>query len=363
MSPRKPAATSAPQLDLSGAAIRHARALQGLAPIAAPQPCEHGVIDPWMALLAALGLDPHALWPAAVALDFVGDQWTPFTAPHDELRALYGIDVQALSVWRPLAEHAIEQLVAGRPLRIDVDAFWLPEAEAYRQDHSKTTIMLDEVDLDARRIGYFHAVGYHQARGDDVTHLLGLEDDASDLEAIADWRGARVAQVGAAAVALAEAQLAPHAEIVRLDRRLARSTEELRMLALHHLGNHLAFRPATNPLRRFAERLADDLPLLRDYGTAYAGQWASVTLRRLVVACEFVTRGLAWQDAAAGSPMLAAASAFERIVRDGSALDTKLTRAVASTKAIGLAPLLEGIANAWDDGMTALEAACRSCGR
>ena len=365
MSPRKPAATPAPRLDLSGAGVRHARALQGPAPIAAPHPGEPGAIDPWMALLAALGLDPHALWPAAVALDFVGDQWTPFAAPHDELRALYGIDVCALSAWRPLAEHAIEHLGAGRPLRVDVDAFWLPDTEGttYRQDHSKTTIMLDEVDLDARRIGYFHGVGHHQARGDDVTHLLGLEDDASDLEAIADWRGARVAEVGAAAVALAEGQLAPHAEIVRLDRRLARSTEELRMLALHHLGNHLAFRPATNPVRRFAERLADDLPLLRDYGPGYAGQWASVTLRRLVAACGFAARGLAWQEAAAGSPMLAAAGAFERIARDGGALDAKLARAVASTKGIGLAPLLEGVAIAWDDGMTALEAACRSCGR
>lgn len=369
MSPRKIAAAmpaAAPRLDLSGAGVRHACAMHAPAPGLDPHALhtgESGAIDPWIELLAALGLDPHALWPAAVALDFVGDQWTPFAPPHDELRPLYGIDVHALTVWRPLAEHAIEQLSAGRPLRVDVDAFWLPDSAGHHRDHSKTTIVLNEVDLDARRIAYFHAAGYFEARGDAVTHLLGLEDDTSDLEAIADWRGSRVAEVGAAAVALAEGQLAPHAEIVRIDRRLARSTEELQMLALHHLGNHLAFRPATNPMRRFAERLADDLPLLRDYGTGYAGQWASVTLRRLVAAGEFVARGLAWQEAAPGSTLHAAAQAFERIVHDGSALDAKLQRALASTKAAGLAPLLDGIANAWDDGMAALEAACGSCGR
>ena len=365
MSPRK-TATPVPRPDLSGATLRHARAMHGPAPGADPHashPGEPGAIDPWIELLAALGLDPHALWPAAVALEFVGDQWTPFVPPHDELRALYGIDVRALTVWRPLAEHAIEQLSAGRPLRVDVDAFWLHDTAGYHRDHSKTTIVLNEVDLDARRIAYFHAAGYFEARGEAVMHLLGLEDGTSDLEAIADWRGSRVAEVGAAAVALAEGQLAPHAEIVHIDRRLARSTEELQMLAMHHLGNHLAFRPATNPVRRFSERLADDLPLLRGYGTGYAGQWASVTLRRLVAACEFAARGLAWQEASPGSTMHAAAHAFERIVRDGGALDAKLARAASSPKNADPAPLLDGMAQAWDDGMAALEAACGNCGR
>ena len=40
---------------------------------------------------------------SSLAIDFEGDQWTFFKPPHDELRELYGIDVQELNVWRPLA--------------------------------------------------------------------------------------------------------------------------------------------------------------------------------------------------------------------------------------------------------------------
>ena len=369
MSPRKRAVAappSPPRLDLSGSGLRRARALPAAAggvpsphPLHAGASMNLGLLGPWIELLASLGLDPHALWPAVVALDFLGDQWTPFAPRHDELRALYGIDVQPLTVWRPLAEHAIEQLSAGHALSIDVDAFWLPDAASHRQEHSKTTIVLTEVDLAACRITYVHGTGWFQAHGDDATQLLGLDGGTSELESIADWRGARVAEVGAAAVALAEGQLAPHAQIIRVDRRLARSTEELQMLALHHLGCHLAFRPSTNPVRRFAARLADDLPLLREYGTGYAEQWISCTVRRLAAASGFAARGLAWQEASANSPLHAAAPAFERIARDATTLDGKLARAVASTKAIGAATLLEGIAAAWDEGMAALEAAGR----
>ena len=360
--------------DLSGNGVRRARALAGPLPADPVAHALHGAdarwpggnrpVDLWIEVLAALGLDPHALWPCSVALDFEGDQWTSLQPPRDELRALYGIDVHELAVWRPLAEHVIEHLGAGRLLALEVDAFWLPDAVGaagndYRRNHVKTTIVLAEVDLDARRIACLHGGGRVEARGDDVTHLLGLEEDTSDLEAIADWRGSRVAEIGAAAVALDEGRLAPHAEFIRVGRRVERSTGELRMLALHHLETHLAFRPDTNPVRRFAARLAADLPLLRDYGPGYAAQWAAATVHPLGAAFELAARGLAWQDAAAGCPLHAAARAFDRIAQDAKTLDQKLARAVSSTKSPALSPLLDGMAQAWDDGMGALDAALR----
>ncbi|MCK9689300.1 DUF1839 family protein [Scleromatobacter humisilvae] len=352
------------KLDLSGAGVRHARALPvgepaaGAAP--APAHADVGRMAPWIQLLAALGLDPHALWPATVSLDFEGDQCTAIEPSRDELRALYGIDVQELDVWRPLAEHAIEHLAAGRALVVEADAFWLPVDAEHRRSHAKRTIVLNEVDLDARRIGYFHGAGHAEAHGDDVTHLLGLEDDTSDLEAIADWRGARVAQVGATVAALDEGRLPPRAQFVRADRRVARSTAELRMLALHHLGNHLAFRPATNPLRRFAARIADDLPLLREYGTAYHEDWASCTVRRFAGAFDLAARGLAWQDESGDSRLREAAHAFEQLARDAATLDQRLGRAAASAKNADTKKLLETMALAWDGAMAALDAAWRS---
>jgi len=329
-------------MDLSGADVRRARALAGPEAGAYVPHALHGAdavwlekncyIDLWIEVLASQGLDPHALWPCTVALAFEGDQWTFFKPPHDELRALYGVDVQELTVWRPLAEHVVEHLHAGRPLSVEADAFWLPDTAGtdYRQQHSKTTIVLNEVDLDARRVAYFHNAGYFEALGDDAAHLLGLE---------------------------APPALPLYAEFIRTSRRVARSTEELQMLALHHLGQHLSFRPETNPVRGFATRLADDLPLLRGYGLGYYHQWAFGTVRQLGAAFELAARGLAWQGAPATSPLQDAERAFDRLARDAKTLILKLARTVSSGKPADLAPLLDGMAQAWDDGMTALDAA------
>src|SRR3954462_9463178 len=54
--------------------------------------------DLWIAFLHTLGLEPLALMPFTVAVDFEGDQWTFFKPSLDELRSLYGVDVQELTV-------------------------------------------------------------------------------------------------------------------------------------------------------------------------------------------------------------------------------------------------------------------------
>jgi hypothetical protein len=362
----------AARLTLDGAGVRRACALPGLRADAHAPHALHGpdavwlekncYVDLWIELLSALELDPHALWPCVVALDFEGDQWTFFKPPHGELRALYGIDVQELTVWRPLAEHAIEHLGAGRPLSVEVDAFWLPDTAGtdYRQQHTKTTIVLNEVDLDEPRVAYFHNAGYFEASGDDCRRLLDLPDALSDLEAIADWRGTRVAELGAAAVALEEGRLPLFAEFIRTDRLIARSTSELRLLAHRHLADHLAFRPRDNPVRRFAARLDADLPLLRERGLPYYHRWAFGTVRQLGAAFDFAARGLAWHalpDAAADAPLRHAGTAFDGLARDAKTLILKLARAVSSPRATELSPLLDGMARAWDEGMAALEEA------
>ena len=368
----RPGAEAAGRMTLDGAGVRHACALPGLAAVGWTPHALHGpdatwlekncYVDLWIELLSALELDPHALWPCAAAIDFEGDQWTFFKPPHAELRALYGIDVQELTVWRPLAEHAIEHLAAGRLLSVEVDAFWLPDTAGtdYHRQHAKTTIVLNEVDLAARRIGYFHNAGYFEASGDDCRHLLGLPDALSDLEAIADWRGTRVARIGAATVALEEGRLPLFAEFIRTDRLIARSTSELRLLAQRHLADHLAFRPRDNPVRRFARRLVDDLPLLRDHGLDYYHRWAFGTVRQLGAAFDFAARGLAWQalpGSEGDAPLQRAGQAFDALGRDAKSLILKLARAVSSPRATDVGALLEAMAAAWDEGMAALDEA------
>ena len=124
-------------------------------------------VDIWIELLHALGLDPMAMLAFTVAIDFEGDQWTFFKPPHEDLRHLYGIDVQELYVWRPLLDHALEHLAAGKFISTEADAFWLPDTAGtdYRRQHTKTTIMLGAVDADAKRLSYFHNAGILHARG------------------------------------------------------------------------------------------------------------------------------------------------------------------------------------------------------
>src|ERR1700733_9920799 len=55
-------------------------------------------VDVWIELLHVLGLEPLAMAPFAVAVDFEGDQWTFYKPSHEELRELYGVDVQELTV-------------------------------------------------------------------------------------------------------------------------------------------------------------------------------------------------------------------------------------------------------------------------
>ena len=107
--------------------------------------------DVWIELIHALGCDPIAIVPAVCALDFEGDQWTFYKPPHDELRELYGIEVTELNAWRPMLEHALEHLPAGKFISVEADAFWLPDVSGtdYRTNHVKSTIVLVDVDTDA----------------------------------------------------------------------------------------------------------------------------------------------------------------------------------------------------------------------
>lgn len=77
--------------------------------------------------------------PFTLAVDFEGDQWTFFKPSLEELRDLYGIDVQELTIWRPLIEHAVEQLSAGKFISTEADAFWLPDTAGtdYRIERSQ----------------------------------------------------------------------------------------------------------------------------------------------------------------------------------------------------------------------------------
>ncbi|HEV7554538.1 MAG TPA: DUF1839 family protein, partial [Kofleriaceae bacterium] len=106
-------------------------------------------VDIWIEVIHAIGCDPIAMLPFVTAIDFEGDQWTFYKPPHEQLRALYGLDVQELNCWRPLIEHAEEHLAAGKLISTEADAWWLPDTSGtdYRRQHTKSTIVLNDLDV------------------------------------------------------------------------------------------------------------------------------------------------------------------------------------------------------------------------
>jgi hypothetical protein len=295
-------------------------------------------VDLWIETLHALGHDPVAMMPTAFAVDFEGDQWTFFKPSLEDIRHLYGVDVQELTVWRPLIEHVLEHVGAGKLVSTEADAFWLPDTAGtdYRRKHSKTTIVIASIDTDARELRYFHNAGFFALRGEDFDKLFML-----DAAPPADF-------------------LPLYAEVVRFDRQRVRPVAELAALSFELVRRTIGRVPATNPIVRFRERLEQDLPLLQQRGLDYYHAWAFGTVRQLGVAFELAAANLDWlakTGADVGAEILGAASApFRRIAEANKTLILKAARSVNSRKALDTTALFAEQERAWEEGMAALQA-------
>jgi hypothetical protein len=289
-------------------------------------------IDLWIEVLHACGLEPRAMLPFTLAIDFEGDQWTFFKPPHGELRDLYGIDVQELTVWRPLIEHAQEHLAAGKLISTEADAFWLPDTSGtdYHRQHTKTTIVLNDLDIQNQRLGYFHNAGYYVLEGEDFVETFRLD------------------------AAVDPAYMPLFAELVRLDHLIQRAPSELARISSALLRRHWSFRPATNPIVRFRERFERDLPALQDKGLGYYHVWAFGTIRQLGAAFELAAQHLRWLAELGEEGLLAAAEPFERVAAASKTLILKAARTVNARKTFDGGALFDDMASAWQQGMNSL---------
>ncbi|HEV3031040.1 MAG TPA: DUF1839 family protein [Polyangia bacterium] len=288
-------------------------------------------IDICIEVVHALGLEPLAMLPFVAAIDFEGDQWTFFKPPHDELRELYGLDFQELNVWRPLADHAQEHLAGGKLISTEADAFYLPDTAGtdYQRQHTKTTIVIQDFDLERRRLGYFHNAGYYALEGDDFAHLfrVGVAPDPTFMPL--------------------------YAEVVRIDRLARRAPDELRALSRALLGKHVARRPGDNPVARFGQRFAADLPWITSEGLAFYHAWAFATVRQLGAAFELAALHLEWLGDRALAP---ATLAFSALSQTAKAFILKAARAVNAKRALDARPMFDEMAAAWQAGMDTLTA-------
>lgn len=329
---------------MSAATSARCEALAGLQPGAAYMPHalhapptvwveKNCYVDIWIEVLQGLKLEPLAMLPFTLAIDFEGDQWTFFKPPHGELYELYGVDVQELNIWRPLIEHTLEHLGAGKLVSTEADAWWLPDTAGtdYRRQHTKTTIVLNEVHVAGEWATYFHNAGFFRVEGEDFRQLFRLDPQPDEVA------------------------LPLFAEIIRTDRVVHRAPAELARMSAQLVARHLAHRPQRNPVLAFGERWAAELPQQQALGLPRYHAWAFGTLRQLGAAFELAARNLEWLGRHGEAGLEPAMQAFDLIGNHCKTLILKGARAVMTGKPLDVPAAVGDMAAAWERGMNLLD--------
>lgn len=289
-------------------------------------------IDLWIELLHAAGFEPLAALPIALTVDFEGDQWTFVKMDRADLRRLFGIEVIELTIWRQLLAHVEEQIALGRAVLPEVDAYYLPDTAgtSYRAEHVKTSIGIQAIDADAKRLGYFHNAGYYDLEGDDFEGVLRVGADAASLP--------------------------PYVEVAKLGSHPPLTGRALVEAAAALLDDCVARRPQSNPFRRYAPRLAEDLGSLAGASIEEFHRYAFAGIRQAGAAFELAAASLRWLDrhAAGSADRMAAAAACDTIASSAKALQFKAARVAHTRRAFDASPLVGSMADAWDAAMDAL---------
>jgi len=278
-------------------------------------------------LVHGLGNDPCAMLPFTLAIDFEGDQWTFFKPSHHDLSMLYGLDVQELAMWKDPIEHVCEQVGAGRPVLIELDSFWLPDTSgtAYRTAHQKTTVGVNEIDVERGYMAYFHNQGFFAVEGEDFRKLFELPG------------------------------LPPYVEFVKpVPNFIRRTQNELLDCSLALLKAHLARAPRENPFVCFKARLVEDLESLLAADMDHFHKYSFATLRQYGACFELAETYLEWLAVKSITGLEMPRSAFATISQTAKAFQFQLARSMTRKKTLDLAPL-DTMAAQWDVGMTLLQ--------
>jgi hypothetical protein len=252
-------------------------------------------IDVWAELLPALGHPAEAALGFTVRQDFEGDHFTFFKFPLEDLEVLFGLAVQELAIYDTIESHTLAQLRRGRPVLIEVDAHWLPDASpTYRKGHVKTTVAAIALDPARRRVGYFHNTGYHELSGEDFDGLFRTPPAAG--------------------------QLFPYVEFVKRD-GVALAGPALVDRSIELMRGHLARRPKANPIGAWREALPRHLETLAARDMDYFHLYAFNLPRQLGANFEMLGTYLDWLGGSDESAMAA-----RRIAEGAKAVQFQLAR-------------------------------------
>jgi hypothetical protein len=280
------------------------------------------------------GHPPEAMLGFTLGIDFEGDQWTFFKPRAADLYALYGFDLQELALWKPLIEHVVEQVDRGHPVLVELDSWFLPDTSgsAYRTQHTKTTVGVNEIDIARGRMGYFHNASYYAVEGEDFRQLFQL--DGAPHERV----------------------LPPYVEYIKWRpgfRKL--EGQALADLAAGLLPDHVARIPRENPFRAFRARFDADLGWLlgADIGRFHAYSFA--TLRQYGACFELAATHLRWLGSHGVDRLEAPAAGLQSIAEAAKAFQFQLARAMARGKPLDLTSL-DTMGQAWERAMAPLAA-------
>lgn len=289
-------------------------------------------VDVLVELLHGLDFEPIAALPFTLRIDFEGDQWTFFKFPHADLLELFGLDIQELNPWRSLVHHVDEQVSLGRPVLIELDSFFLPDTRgtAYELAHVKSTVAVNEIDIDARHMGYFHGQGYYHLDGDDFADVFQLHGLVHDR------------------------MLPPYIEYMKiLDRPTPAPGRELVEASLGCLREHLGLLPKTNPFFSFKERFQLDLDWLMDEPIETFHAYSFATLRQYGACFELVETYLRWLSKGGENNLEGPIEAFRDISATAKMSQFQLARAMARRRELPLGPI-DRMAELWDAGLEPL---------
>jgi hypothetical protein len=290
-------------------------------------------VDVCIELLHALRLEPLAALGSCAAVDFEGDNFTFYKPCHEDLRELFGVNIQELNVWLPIVEHAQHHLADGEFISTEADSFFLPDTAGtdYRRNHVKSTIILADLDIEQRHLGYFHNASYYSLGGDDFERLfrIGAPPDPTFLPLFA--------------------------ELVRADRLVRRPRAELAQAALTLLRKHLSRRAVDNPVVRFQRRFERDLPAIQERGLNYYHAWAFATVRQFGAVCELLALHVRWLvDSGLDGALVPAAAEFDRACGGAKTFILKAARAVNAKKPFDASATFDEMAEGWAAGTETL---------
>ena len=260
-------------------------------------------IDVWVELLPALGHPVEAALSFTVLQDFEGDHFTFFKFPLEDLQALFGLAVQELAIYDSVEAQSMAQLRRGRPVMVEVDAFWLPDAgDAHRKGHVKTSIAVIALDPARRRLGYFHGTGYYELAGEDYEGLFRQP-----------------------------VVLFPYAEFVKRDGK-ALDGAVLLEASLRLLRSHLKNRPRTNPVKAWRAALPLHLEQLAGRDMAYFHLYAFNMPRQFGANFEMLGTYLQWLGSNGVTGLANVAAACRRIAEAAKSVQFQLARMVHRRK-------------------------------